>query len=328
MNKVARQDLIAEFNRLAEELDKRPTLSEFNEHGEYSSTPVYNVFGSFEDLKDAAGFETGPDKVSKESIRQDVQRVAEKIGRSPPLKAYQEHGNHDPKTAKKRFGSWHDVLEKCGLEPTDHSEHWEDTEYDYEPQGGNVMVPCDHCGDPTPKWEHQIENNEYAYCGRRCKGAAMSEQTGEEARSWEGGKVEIVCEWCGDTKTVKPSKVDKSRFCSQGCMVEWRVENFSGEDHPRWNGGYNRYYGPNWYQQRREVLERDDYECQSCPVDREQHNERYGCDPVVHHITRFGDFDNYKEANELSNLITLCKRCHGLVEAGRKELPESATNRI
>lgn len=34
----------------------------------------------------------------------------------------------------------------------------------------------------------------------------------------------------------------------------------------------------------------------------------------VHHIKRFADFDSYRDANALSNLICLCRDCHMSVE--------------
>lgn len=40
----------------------------------------------------------------------------------------------------------------------------------------------------------------------------------------------------------------------------------------------------------------------------------------VHHIVRFMDFDSYLEANVLTNLISLCSKCHGLADA--KQLQE------
>lgn len=84
---------------------------------------------------------------------------------------------------------------------------------------------------------------------------------------------------------------------------------FRGEKNPRWRGGYEPYYGPNWYFQRDKRLKRDKY-CQRCGT-----NE----DLVVHHIVPFREFgrEGYKEANKLSNLITLCRSCHRSVENGQ-----------
>jgi 5-methylcytosine-specific restriction endonuclease McrA len=247
-----------------------------------------------------------------------LRRVADEIERTPPLEVYNEHGQYEAKTHKRRWGNWHDVLEKAGLEPTDHSEHWDDVEYDYEHPDGNVKVVCDYCGELTPKWEHQIKHNEHVYCDRGCKGGAMSEQTGEDARSWSGGNVPIECEWCGDIDHVKPSEVDKSRFCTQDCVHAWRADYFSGENHPRWTESDEyRYYGPNWDEQSQRCRDRDNNECQVCGRTNAASLDRWDESLTAHHIIRFYDFDGWETANNLANLVAACKICHGYLDSGR-----------
>ncbi len=76
-------------------------------------------------------------------------------------------------------------------------------------------------------------------------------------------------------------------------------------------------YGPNWAAQRRKALERDDFRCQVCGAS--------GGDLHVHHIRPFRDFDyvrgeneNYRYANEIDNLVTLCPSCHQRAEEGQR----------
>lgn len=78
-------------------------------------------------------------------------------------------------------------------------------------------------------------------------------------------------------------------------------------------------YGPNWQAQRDKARARDGYRCARCSAperDEQQHD--------VHHIKPFRDFgyipgtnENYREANQLDNLETLCRSCHRAVEAAR-----------
>jgi DEAD/DEAH box helicase domain-containing protein len=67
-------------------------------------------------------------------------------------------------------------------------------------------------------------------------------------------------------------------------------------------------YGENWPQQKLLVRARDQYRCQNCGAaeDGRVHD--------VHHRTPFRTFRNYKEANQIENLITLCPACHRQAE--------------
>ena len=77
----------------------------------------------------------------------------------------------------------------------------------------------------------------------------------------------------------------------------------SGENNPFWTGGYYPYYGPNWRQQRRLARKRATGHCEKC-----------GSEPsynlIVHHKKSFKKCLNYLEANNLDNLICLCRSCH------------------
>jgi len=100
--------------------------------------------------------------------------------------------------------------------------------------------------------------------------------------------------------------------------IEYRHPKCSGKDHgmwgmrgsdsPNWKGGTSKNYGPNWKKQRQKALDRDNNQCQSCGEREKLH---------VHHRIRKEKFringgeEWWKEANKLSNLVTLCPSCHG-----------------
>lgn len=85
----------------------------------------------------------------------------------------------------------------------------------------------------------------------------------------------------------------------------------SGENSPTWKGGCAEYYGPNWEFNRNAARARDNYLCRRCGVTEEEMGRQ--CD--VHHLKRFQSFNNnYKLANALPNLISLCPDCHTYVE--------------
>jgi len=117
--------------------------------------------------------------------------------------------------------------------------------------------------------------------------------------------VEVVCETCGMTEQV-PEYLNDRRFCSPSCRGEWVSENVSGEDHPLWEGGRSGWRGPNWRDQRQKALGRDNHRCQICNSSNQL---------IVHHIVSYHEFDRDTEANAIENLATLCRSCHGYLEA-------------
>jgi len=89
---------------------------------------------------------------------------------------------------------------------------------------------------------------------------------------------------------------------------------YSGERNPRWKGGKENYYGPNWHESRRQVLQRDDNKCRRCGMSNQEHKDTYGRELNVHHIIPFKKHDSCEKANKISNLIALCCQCHGKLE--------------
>lgn len=121
-------------------------------------------------------------------------------------------------------------------------------------------------------------------------------------------RISVPCNTCSVVILRRPTEVGERNYCSVECrqaVVARFASERCGSKHPRWNGGRLTYRGPNWNTQKTATLERDSRQCQHCPA--------IGTD--VHHKIPFRLFDDYRQANDLSNLITLCKRCHGLADA-------------
>ena len=79
-------------------------------------------------------------------------------------------------------------------------------------------------------------------------------------------------------------------------------------------------YGPNWQEQRRQTLVRDGHRCRTCGAE-----ARPGSGLHVHHLRPFRDYgyipeenENYRLANDVANLVTLCPVCHRRAEAGQQ----------
>lgn len=124
--------------------------------------------------------------------------------------------------------------------------------------------------------------------------------------------VKMKCLYCGKEYQIPEWQFERgdSKFCSNQCR------NYYFADQGltlKWRGGkeqHEHYYGPDWERQRKKALERDGYMCRKCG------KFSPWKEPNVHHIIPFKEFgiENYKEANEEENLISLCDRCHAWVE--------------
>lgn len=175
---------------------------------------------------------------------------------------------------------------------------------------------------PICKEEFECVNTNQKTCSIECAGKWRSKHhVGPNANNWKGGKVTVHCANCGKAIKRIRSELDRSEnfFCDLVCRGEWQARNIVGENHPNWKGGWEYDYGPNCDKQRRKTRKRDGYRCQHCGKRQKKKDMAFD----VHHIIPFrtfgykpGENENYKKANRLTNLITLCQSCHKKAEWG------------
>lgn len=125
---------------------------------------------------------------------------------------------------------------------------------------------------------------------------------------WDTDTIRVECDNCGDRFHKQRGLIRKTdnHFCKHECYLDWNT----GSNHYNWEGGTDDYYGPTWIKQRRKAYERDGKQCQDCSIEQNDHIAEYGCSPHVHHIIPHRLFDDTEQANQLSNLVTLCSTCH------------------
>lgn len=287
----------------------------------------------------------GQNKISRETLFRDIASVAAIVGETPKLSEYREHGDHSAKAIYNEFDSWNAALDELDL-AVHHRKNKERIQYNCDNPG---------CSKTINRLESDLEESEFNYCSQQCHYKHNSQRySGEDNPSWNrvsvkcdncGEEISIPnwdadryerhycdrdcyndglrtseCDWCGEEFKVWRSLEDVQRFCSYKCSGKWRAENITGEDHPRWRGGYDtEYYGPNWLKQRRRAVIRDQARCQDCGLTEKQSRERFGESLSVHHITPIrefvdaGDLD-FERANRIENLDTLCRPCHSYRE--------------
>lgn len=93
----------------------------------------------------------------------------------------------------------------------------------------------------------------------------------------------------------------------------------AGDRHPNWNGGTSKicWRGAGWAQARREARIRDGNTCQSCG----KTSVSQGRSMDVHHRVSYFKFISAEQANDLENLVCLCRSCHRKIENGTIKCP-------
>lgn len=177
-----------------------------------------------------------------------------------------------------------------------------------------IDLICRACGKSFTVVSSRIKNGGAQCCSNKCRAIIRSQQmTGRVIAP----RIRITCRFCDKEREVPPSGQNRP-FCDKKCHAAWQAIQECGTNNFNWRGGYREYYGPNWREQRRATRKRDGYRCQGCHAKQ----KRRAFD--VHHIKPFREFgyipgenNNYLQANELTNLITLCPSCHKRAEHGQ-----------
>ncbi len=165
-----------------------------------------------------------------------------------------------------------------------------------------TKIKCLRCGKIFNVENYELKRRKVKYCSFRCyKG--------------EGGKTIIKCEYCKKNIERYKSHIHSDIiFCNNKCKGEWQSINLIGSRNPKWRGGWKKYYGGNWDEQKNKARLRDNCICQICKT------KENGKAHDVHHKIPFRIYGlkRYKEANDLSNLITLCNCCHSKIESRQR----------
>lgn len=170
-----------------------------------------------------------------------------------------------------------------------------------------VTITCAECGAKKRRKRHRLNHAENQFCSPSCHDRWRSKnQNGADHHQYE--RVEVECSICEATELRQPHRVDRSKdhLCSNECKKEWLRRRFSGKNNPRYKERVVIGYGDGWNSQRERCLQRDNHCCQICEATKEE----LGQDPDVHHIIPFSEFEDHEKANEVKNLVALCRSCH------------------
>lgn len=112
--KIPKHFLIQDMRNVAEELGETPTSVEYNERGKYSHMTIVNQFGSWNSGVKAAGLSPNREVLHGELL-EDIQKVADELGKTPSQEEYNDLGEHSAGTVKRKFGDWMKALREAGV---------------------------------------------------------------------------------------------------------------------------------------------------------------------------------------------------------------------
>jgi hypothetical protein len=161
---------------------------------------------------------------------------------------------------------------------------------------------CDYCGEHFGRIDAHTTNGN-SFCDSNCYGKYKSENIdGKELPWYSGGKNEFVCDQCGNIfEEHSCFRKQKHTFCNNTCYGKWEQT-----DNDR------AYYGPKWKRQRKYALKKSSGVC--CYKNCEKTKCNNGRSLHLHHIEPLKNFDSFKEANKLSNLVPVCAEHHPKIE--------------
>jgi hypothetical protein len=334
-----KEKMLDELQKLAEEIGRTPTCQILNNSRTQSAVSYSNYFGSVNNALVEAGLERNVNRsITEKDLLDEIDRLAEELDRTPSATDMGEHGRYSDPTYSDRFGSWAKALKEAGYEPRQPRKVEDDDE---QLIAELERVAEEHKTNPTQQLVQK--HAKYAvntYIGRFGSWSAAKKAAGYEPIARKDiTDTDLLDEirHLADELGRAPFSTEMKNNGRFSCWIyverfgSWKravseagleASELAGKNHPNWKGGYEPYYGPNWYEQRRRALERDDYSCQACGVTKQE----LGQNPDVHHITPFREFvdddgnADYEAANDLDNLMAVCRSCHAEIENSDGEL--------
>lgn len=180
-------------------------------------------------------------------------------------------------------------------------------------RGGLKTVACAQCGTEKTVIGWVYDRNNQFFCGHTCKGLwQKANLAGASHPLWQGGRVEVVCDQCGNVAPRKRIPADAAsatrHFCDSKCRGRWHSENLRGAQSTHWKGGVSPDRS-NWCNAGgREWIafchKRDAYTCAICGDDCRSDAKQLH----VHHKAGFTAYPGLQL--EPANGVCVCSGCH------------------
>lgn len=215
--RLSEEELLAEIDRLADELGDVPSLSDMKKYGEYGQTVYYRYFDSWSQALNICGYEPktakNTQKITKDDLVKDLQRVYEIVDRPPRARDVKRHGEYSRSTVYRLFDSWGTALQEAGFEQDYAQSKWIPTgvlvdemlrvmelvgrvpyQTDMDKHGEFSHVPFER------RFGSWGEAHEHAGLPPRKRGsyASSNDNSGEYGSNWKGKRRETLVRdrWC------------------------------------------------------------------------------------------------------------------------------------
>jgi len=152
---------------------------------------------------------------------------------------------------------------------------------------------CVGCGKRFSPYPSTIGRSGIRFCSRRCRVDS----------GYRPAMLDVSCYYCGAQfkRTRAAIAREIHTFCSKTCA--WNYN--SGPRNRGWRGGIRGWRGMGWERARKAARQRDKV-CRLCGKTPKENCQRLSVD----HIVPYSTFDDPEQANDLSNLVSLCRSCH------------------
>jgi len=168
-----------------------------------------------------------------------------------------------------------------------------------------VEIECPGCGDNFEVLESEEERR--TFCSDDCYSADLSENSHKYSSLFEQGHDGYdTSPWEGKSMSEEHRQAISDALKGISRSEEYIQNNLSGESHWNWQGGksYTEYPAAFNSALKRQVRERDGYECVNCGLTQQECLDEHGKKLAVHHV------DGDKSNTSLDNLVSLCTSCH------------------
>lgn len=352
-NKVSKQEIKNDINKVARELNCRPSSQQYSDMGEHSIVTARQRFGSWWEALSAAGFSEFDGRDSSEehntidnkNLIQEINRIGSKIGSIPTKKDIEKYSEYSDNAYEYNFGSWSEALRqsKFSLEENRKGVQVSDEKALEELKKAIEKVGIENSNSrilEESKYSETVYALKFGTVGKAIIKLGYEPRIRRNSPGRENiindikGLYRYYCEkgeTPSQTQYMKKGKYSRNWVTkvfgswnnavksagfepNEKIQENWKAP--SGEDHHLWkeNSSSAKYYGSSWYRQKKKVRERDGNECRLCG---ENTKSEYNLRPDIHHITHSKYWDveeEHEKMNHSSNLISLCKKCHKRTE--------------